>query len=106
MVLIVEQVHVPPHPLVGHWLATLRSDMTPAPMFRSAMAELGRLLVYEVRLLCHPHGDSAAAFNWRQLLVQTLPNYLGFCRPRGTGCLQWRWSSRVPAAPRTASSLT
>lgn len=41
------QVHVPPHPLVGHWLATLRSEMTPTPVFRSAMAELGRLLVYE-----------------------------------------------------------
>ena len=46
----VAQVHVPPHPLVGHWLATLRSDMTPTPVFRSAMAELGRLLVYEARL--------------------------------------------------------
>lgn len=41
------QVHVPPHPLIGHWLATLRSDMTPTPVFRAAMAELGRLLVYE-----------------------------------------------------------
>lgn len=41
------QVHVPPHPLVGHWLAMLRSEMTPTPVFRSAMAELGRLLVYE-----------------------------------------------------------
>lgn len=40
-------VHVPPHPLIGHWLATLRSDMTPTPVFRAAMAELGRLLVYE-----------------------------------------------------------
>lgn len=50
MALHVSQVHVPPHPLVGHWLATLRSDMTPTPVFRSAMAELGRLLVYEARL--------------------------------------------------------
>lgn len=40
-------VHVPPHPLIGHWLAVLRSDQTPTPTFRAAMAELGRLLVYE-----------------------------------------------------------
>jgi len=41
------QVYVPPHPLVAHWLAILRSRDTPSPMFRSAMAELGRILIYE-----------------------------------------------------------
>jgi uracil phosphoribosyltransferase len=58
MAMHVSQVHVPPHPLVGHWLATLRSDMTPTPVFRSAMAELGRLLVYEARL--HPFAHALA----------------------------------------------
>lgn len=41
-------VFVPPHPLIGHWLATLRAEFTPTPVFRSAMAELGRILVYEL----------------------------------------------------------
>lgn len=41
------QIFVPPHPLVKHWVAVLRSSQTPTPMFRSAAAELGRLLIYE-----------------------------------------------------------
>ncbi|KAG2446901.1 hypothetical protein HYH02_008057 [Chlamydomonas schloesseri] len=40
-------VYSPPHPLIKHWLAILRSNFTPPPMFRSACAELGRLLIYE-----------------------------------------------------------
>ncbi|KAG2429517.1 hypothetical protein HXX76_010752 [Chlamydomonas incerta] len=40
-------VYSPPHPLIKHWLAILRSNFTPPPMFRSATAELGRLLIYE-----------------------------------------------------------
>ncbi|KXZ48543.1 hypothetical protein GPECTOR_27g714 [Gonium pectorale] len=40
-------VYAPPHPLIKHWLAILRSEYTPSPMFRSACAELGRLLIYE-----------------------------------------------------------
>ncbi len=31
------QVHVPPHPLVGHWLAVLRSEQTPTPTFRAVI---------------------------------------------------------------------
>jgi len=42
-------VFVPPHPLLKHWLAVARSAATPPQLFRSALAELGRLLVYEVR---------------------------------------------------------
>lgn len=42
-------VFVPPHPLLKHWLAVARSATTPPQLFRSALAELGRLLVYEVR---------------------------------------------------------
>lgn len=40
-------VYVPPHPLIKHWLAVARNSMSPGPVFRSAMAELGRLLIYE-----------------------------------------------------------
>ncbi|XP_010504167.1 PREDICTED: uracil phosphoribosyltransferase, chloroplastic-like isoform X1 [Camelina sativa] len=40
-------VFVPPHPLIKHWISVLRNDQTPCPIFRNAMAELGRLLMYE-----------------------------------------------------------
>lgn len=40
-------VFVPPHPLLKHWLAVVRSASTPPQLVRSALAELGRLLVYE-----------------------------------------------------------
>eukprot|EP00271_Cylindrocystis_brebissonii_P006785 TRINITY_DN19593_c0_g1_i1.p1 TRINITY_DN19593_c0_g1~~TRINITY_DN19593_c0_g1_i1.p1 ORF type:complete len:314 (-),score=27.62 TRINITY_DN19593_c0_g1_i1:1054-1995(-) len=40
-------VYVPPHPLVKHWMAVLRNEMTPSPTFKNAMAELGRILIYE-----------------------------------------------------------
>lgn len=40
-------VYVPPHPLVKHWLAVARNAATPTPIFRSALAELGRILIYE-----------------------------------------------------------
>lgn len=42
-----QQVYVPPHPLVKHWIAVLRNKDTPGPIFRSAAAELGRILLYE-----------------------------------------------------------
>ena len=42
-------VFVPPHPLLKHWLAVARSAGTPPQLFRSALAELGRLLIYEAR---------------------------------------------------------
>ncbi|WCJ28357.1 Uracil phosphoribosyltransferase [Euphorbia peplus] len=40
-------VFVPPHPLIKHWVSVLRNEQTPPPIFRNAMAELGRLLIYE-----------------------------------------------------------
>lgn len=40
-------VFVPPHPLINHWLAIARNVQTPPPIFRSTLAELGRLLIYE-----------------------------------------------------------
>ena len=41
------RVVVPPHPLIAHWLTLLRDRDTPAPLFATAMAELGRWLTYE-----------------------------------------------------------
>ena len=41
------QVYVPSHPLVKHWLAVARNELSPPPVFRGAIAELGRLLIYE-----------------------------------------------------------
>lgn len=40
-------VYVPPHPLIKHWLSVLRNEMSPTSIFRSALAELGRFLIYE-----------------------------------------------------------
>lgn len=40
-------VFVPPHPLLQHWLSVARASATPPALFRAALAELGRLLVYE-----------------------------------------------------------
>lgn len=41
------RVYVPDHPLIKHWLAVARDRHTPTPLFKSAMAELGRWLTYE-----------------------------------------------------------
>ena len=38
---------MPSHPLIKHWLAVARNRLSPPPVFRSALAELGRLLIYE-----------------------------------------------------------
>ncbi|KAJ6830836.1 putative uracil phosphoribosyltransferase [Iris pallida] len=40
-------VMVPPHPLIKHWISVLRNEQTPCAIFKNAMAELGRLLIYE-----------------------------------------------------------
>nr|DAD28317.1 TPA_asm: hypothetical protein HUJ06_029785 [Nelumbo nucifera] len=40
-------VFVPPHPLIKHWISVLRNEQTPCPIFKNAMGELGRLLIYE-----------------------------------------------------------
>lgn len=47
LLITIPQVYVPPHPLVKHWLAVARNAATPTPIFRSALAELGRILIYE-----------------------------------------------------------
>jgi uracil phosphoribosyltransferase len=41
------RIHVPPHPLIKHWLGVVRDAQTPTSLFRSAMTELGRWLTYE-----------------------------------------------------------
>uniref|UniRef100_A0A0D6R544 uracil phosphoribosyltransferase n=1 Tax=Araucaria cunninghamii TaxID=56994 RepID=A0A0D6R544_ARACU len=40
-------VFVPPHPLIKHWVSVLRNELSPCPIFKNAMAELGRFLIYE-----------------------------------------------------------
>ncbi|WP_218080086.1 uracil phosphoribosyltransferase [Anthocerotibacter panamensis] len=41
------RVHVPAHPFIGQLLTICRDCNTPAPIFRSAVADLGRWLTYE-----------------------------------------------------------
>jgi uracil phosphoribosyltransferase len=40
-------VLVPPHPLLNHWLGVARNVQTPSPIFRAALNEIGRILIYE-----------------------------------------------------------
>lgn len=49
------RVVVPPHPLIGHWLAVLRDLHTPGPLYASATTELGRWLSYEALRDWLPH---------------------------------------------------
>ena len=49
------RVVVPPHPLIGHWLAVLRDRHTPGPLYASATTELGRWLSYEALRDWLPH---------------------------------------------------
>jgi uracil phosphoribosyltransferase len=51
------RVVVPPHPLIGHWLSVLRDRDTPAPVYATAMAELGRWLTYEALRQWLPHRE-------------------------------------------------
>ena len=41
------KVVVPPHPLIAHWLTVMRNCSTPAPVYSTALEELGRWLTYE-----------------------------------------------------------
>ena len=49
------RVVVPPHPLIGHWLAMLRHQETPSALYATAMQELGRWLTYEALRDWLPH---------------------------------------------------
>ena len=57
---------MPPHPLVKHWLAVARNKMSPPPIFRAALAELGRILIYE------------AARDWLPTLDAEVESPVGF----------------------------
>lgn len=41
------QLYRPEHPLVGHWLTIARNKASYPSIFRSALAEVGRCLIYE-----------------------------------------------------------
>jgi len=47
-------VHVPPHPFLRHWLTLARDRHTPTPLFRTAIAEMGKWLTYEAIRDCLP----------------------------------------------------
>ncbi|GMH33247.1 hypothetical protein BSKO_01081 [Bryopsis sp. KO-2023] len=51
-------VYVPPHPLVKHFLAVARNETTPPSLFRAAISELGRVLIYEAGREFLPTVDS------------------------------------------------
>jgi uracil phosphoribosyltransferase len=61
------RVHVPPHPLIKHWLAVARDESTPSVLFRSAMTELGRWLTYE------------AIRDWLPIIETTVQTPLASC---------------------------
>lgn len=88
------QIYVPPHPLIQHWLAIARNDMTPPPIFRAAIAELGRILVYEAgrdwlptmeQQISSPVGVADATFVDPTQPVK-VRNY--HCCTSGTDCLR------------------
>ncbi|KAL2509584.1 Uracil phosphoribosyltransferase [Forsythia ovata] len=51
---VFQDVFVPPHPLIKHWISVLRNEETPCPIFKNVMAELGRFLIYEASRDCLP----------------------------------------------------
>lgn len=62
------RIHVPPHPLIKHWLGVLRDVNTPSAVFRSAMTEIGRWLTYE-----------AIRNDWLPILETTVETPLTTC---------------------------
>nr|YP_002048932.1 uracil phosphoribosyltransferase [Paulinella chromatophora]ACB42722.1 uracil phosphoribosyltransferase [Paulinella chromatophora] len=49
------RVVVPPHPLISHWLTVLRDQLTPAPLFATALEQLGHWITYEAVRDWLPH---------------------------------------------------
>ena len=41
-------IYVPPHPLLKHWLAVARNAASPSALFRSAIAKVEKILMYEL----------------------------------------------------------
>ena len=62
------RVVVPPHPLIGHWLAVLRDRHTPGPLYASATTELGRWLSYEALRDWLPHRSFSVCITGRVTL--------------------------------------
>jgi uracil phosphoribosyltransferase len=42
------RVYVKDHPLIRHWLTVCRDRHTPTPLFRTAIAEIGKWMAYEI----------------------------------------------------------
>jgi uracil phosphoribosyltransferase len=42
------RVYVKDHPLIRHWLTVCRDRHTPTPLFRTAIAEIGKWMTYEI----------------------------------------------------------
>lgn len=53
------QACVPHHPLIKHFLALARDQKTATPIFRNALSELGRMLIYEAVRDCLPTAEDA-----------------------------------------------
>ena len=49
------KVVVPPHPLIGHWLTTLRNASTPPQIYAKGLEQLGKWLTYEATRNWIPH---------------------------------------------------
>lgn len=60
------RVVVPPHPLIGHWLSVLRDRNTPAAVYSSASAEMGRWLTYEALRDWLPHRRVSLETAWAE----------------------------------------
>lgn len=116
------RVVVPPHPLIAHWLTVARDARTPAPLFRTALQELGRWLGYEALRDWLPHetipvttplGQTtgqvvdlavdlavvpvlrAGLGLWdgaQAVLPQARIWHVGLCRAQETGTVQWYYN--------------
>ena len=54
-------IYVPPHPLLKHWLAVAR-NASPSALFRFAMAEIGKILMYELSEIAGDVRGASPAF--------------------------------------------
>ena len=95
------RVVVPPHPLLKHWLTVLRDQHTPAPLYGTAMAELGRWLSYEALRDWLPHRsidvETASGPAQGQIVDASVPLLAVLALPTGMGLWQGA-QSVLPAA--------
>ncbi|CAL5399366.1 unnamed protein product [Camellia sinensis] len=57
-------VFVPPHPLVKHWVAVLRNEQTPCPIFREIQSPMGIVPILRAGLALAEHASSTDMVNW------------------------------------------